>query len=156
MRREPFDMWDDMIAMQMAMNKFTDGFFGEATPTMRTREGLWRPLVDVCETSEEVIVTVELPGVRREDVQLIYHDGHLVVSGQRERRESGQRERHPCERQRWCQQMEIPYGPFERVIPIQSPVEPDQCKAVYRDGFLEVVFRKAPQPVVRVVRVEVR
>lgn len=148
MRRDPFDMWDDMAAMQRAMDRLIDGFLGEPAPVMRAREVLWRPLADVCETEKEVIVTIELPGVRREDVQLVYHDGYLIVSGHRE---------HPsCDQKRWCQQVEIPYGPFERAIRIHSPVDPDRCQATYQDGFLEVVLHKAPQPAVRVVKVEMR
>ncbi|MCS6862437.1 MAG: Hsp20/alpha crystallin family protein [Abditibacteriales bacterium] len=148
MRRDPFEIWDDMMAMQQAMDRFIDGFLGERAPVVRARDVVWRPLVDVCETEEEVIVTIELPGVRREDVQLIYHDGYLTVSGYREHPPSDQR--------RWCQQVEIPYGPFERAVRIHSPVDPDQCQARYQNGFLEVVLRKAPQPAVRAIKVEMR
>jgi HSP20 family protein len=92
----------------------------------------FRPQVD-CIRSEDpaaLHVVVELPGVDPSELQVIAADRVLVVAGKR---------RRPPLRGRY-QQMEIEYGPFQRRIPLDEPVDTSAATARYEHGMLTVVL----------------
>jgi HSP20 family protein len=97
----------------------------------------FRPQVD-CIRSEEppaLHVVVELPGVEPSEIQVIAADRVLVVAGVR----------RPPLRGRY-QQMEIEYGPFQRRIPLDEPVDTSTATARYEHGMLTVVLPIAARP----------
>ncbi|MDQ2982086.1 MAG: Hsp20/alpha crystallin family protein [Actinomycetota bacterium] len=92
----------------------------------------FRPQVD-CIRSEDppaLHVVVELPGVEPSEIQVVAADRVLVVAGVR---------RRPPLRGRY-QQMEIEYGPFQRRIPLDEPVDTSAATARYEHGMLTVVL----------------
>jgi HSP20 family protein len=99
----------------------------------------FRPQVD-CVRSEDppaLHVVVELPGVDPSELQVVAADRVLVVAGVRQRQ--------PLEGR--YQQMEIEYGPFQRRIPLDEPVDTNAATARYEHGLLTVVLpiaTKAP------------
>jgi HSP20 family protein len=105
----------------------------------------FRPQVD-CVRSEDppaLHVVVELPGVDPSELQVVAADRVLVVAGVRQRQ--------PLEGR--YQQMEIEYGPFQRRIPLDEPVDTTAATARYEHGLLTVelpIATKAP-PVERVL-----
>jgi HSP20 family protein len=107
----------------------------------------FRPQVD-CIRSEDppaLHVVVELPGVEPAELQVIAADRVLVVAGVR---------RRPPLRGRY-QQMEIEYGPFQRRIPLDEPVDTNAATARYEHGMLTVVLPvAASQP--KLERVTIR
>jgi HSP20 family protein len=115
-------------------------------------ERFWEPPADVYETEEALHVKLELPGVCGEELQVeITGDGrHLIIRGTRR---DGAAER---EQRTTFHQMEIYFGPFERVIalPAQPEIDPENVQAAYRDGFLLVTLPKGrPAPRTTVVPV---
>ena len=103
----------------------TVGAGGRGGPSRR-----WAPLADVFVRKGAVVVRFEIPGVRREDIDLTYQDGELRVRGSRLECEEEPKEGY------W--QMEISHGPFERSVKIPLPVDPDRIEAQFREGILEV------------------
>ena len=105
----------------------------------------FRPQVD-CVRSDDppaLHVVVELPGVDPSELQVVAADRVLVVAGVRQRQ--------PLEGR--YQQMEIEYGPFQRRIPLDEPVDTTAATARYEHGLLTVelpIATKAP-PVERVL-----
>lgn len=98
----------------------------------------FKPQVD-CIRSEDppaLHVVVELPGVEPSELQVIAADRVLVVAGVR---------RRPPLRGRY-QQMEIEYGPFQRRIPLDEPVDTSAATARYEHGMLTVVLPIAASP----------
>lgn len=97
----------------------------------------FRPQVDCmrCEDPPELRVVVELAGVDPKSIQVVAADRVLVVAGERRRPEAGGR----------YQQLEIEYGPFQRRIPLDEPVDPSAANARYENGMLTVVLPIAPQ-----------
>jgi HSP20 family protein len=71
---------------------------------------IWEPPVDVFEDEGEIVIVVAMPGVAAERVQVTHEPGTLVVRGVRPASLSGSRHR--------VRQLEIPYGAFERRIPL--------------------------------------
>jgi HSP20 family protein len=92
----------------------------------------FRPQVD-CVRSDDppaLHVVVELPGVDPSELQVVAADRVLVVAGVRQRQ--------PLEGR--YQQMEIEYGPFQRRIPLEEPVDTNAATARYEHGLLTVVL----------------
>jgi HSP20 family protein len=94
--------------------------------------GGWKPLLDLVETSEAFILYAELPGVRRDDVQLDSDGRSLELSGQR----------RPLGGERGYLRLEGSYGTFKRRLELPEPVDPERIQAQLRRGILEVTMPK--------------
>ncbi len=90
----------------------------------------WVPRVDIYETAGGTLVTLEIPGVKREEIEIVIEGIYMDVSGVRP-------EPAPSGCVRW-HQMEIAYGRFERVIALPEEVDPESIRATYGDGFLRI------------------
>ena len=97
----------------------------------------WAPALDVQEDKDNFSIRVELPGMKREDIEVSLHDGALVISG--ERKEEKITEGTEVHRQ------ERYYGKFFRVLTLPAAVAGDQVKAAYKDGILTVTLPKAEE-----------
>ncbi|BDI29666.1 heat-shock protein Hsp20 [Capsulimonas corticalis] len=139
------DYRDIIRQMEREMQQLSDeafrGFF--AVP-MGGAGRFWQPPVDIHETEEALLVKMELAGARADDLQvaLSSDDRVLTISGAR-----GETHLDREGRVR-CHQLEIYFGPFERAIalPTSIPIERDNLKATYRDGFLIITLPKKPTP----------
>jgi HSP20 family protein len=100
-------------------------------------EGLfdWTPAVDVLDEKNKLTVKAELPGFKREDINVSLHENNLVITGER-RCEDEQREGefYRCERY---------YGKFHREVSLPSMVDAEKIDAKYRDGVLTVTLPKS-------------
>ena len=97
----------------------------------------WAPALDVHEDKENFSVRVELPGLKREDIEVSLHDGALVITG--ERKEEKVTEGTEVHRQ------ERFYGKFTRALTLPAAVAGDKVKAQYKDGILTVTLPKAEE-----------
>lgn len=96
--------------------------------------GNWQPRVDMCETPEEIIVEVELPGVQREDVRIEIEGDFLQITG--ERRTSAER------RQRNYYRLERHYGRFARQLRLPRTVRREGIRAEFDAGILVITLPK--------------
>ncbi|HEX4122085.1 MAG TPA: Hsp20/alpha crystallin family protein [Verrucomicrobiae bacterium] len=97
----------------------------------------WFPAVDIYEDNDRLSVRAELPGMKKEDIEISLHEGFLTLSGERkaeEKREGAETYRS----ERWL-------GRFHRTISLPCAVVPDQIKATYTDGVLTVSMPKAEE-----------
>ena len=97
----------------------------------------WVPALDVYEDKDSFVVNTELPGLKREDINVSLQDGVLVVSGERkveEKRTEGE-----------IRRQERYYGKFQRTLTLPAPVAADKVKAQYKDGLLTVTVPKAEE-----------
>lgn len=97
-------------------------------------EKAWRPRCDVSESDEEVLIVADLAGVDMADLSITLVGRDIVLRGVRNE--------PSIARTRSYRQMEISYGPFERVIALPCDVDGERAKATYNDGFLEVRLPK--------------
>ncbi len=109
---------------------------------------LWRPATDVYETATEVVVRIEVPGLHGEDIALELHADTLLVRGVR---------REPCGEPKCAyHQLEIPYGYFERVVPLPRHIRHEEAAATYTEGFLVVRIPKCEREVQLAAVVQLR
>jgi HSP20 family protein len=97
----------------------------------------WAPALDVQEDKDNFSIRVELPGMKREDIEVTLQDGALVITG--ERKEEKVTEGTAVHRQ------ERYYGKFSRALTLPTAVAGDKVKAQYKDGILTVTLPKAEE-----------
>jgi len=95
----------------------------------------WKPPTDVYETTDAIVVHMDIAGMRSEDFKVELADGILTISGERVPASEGKRHYHA---------LEVQVGPFERRLRVPTPVDPASVHASYEAGFLEVRVRKLP------------
>jgi HSP20 family protein len=92
------------------------------------------PALDLHETDSEYVVTVELPGVRKEDVSVEVTEGVLTVRGEKKSEREEKKERS-----RW---VERSYGSFSRSFTLPANATPDRIEASHKDGILTLRIGK--------------
>jgi HSP20 family protein len=120
-----FGRWDpirDLLAIQQRLDPFAPG------------PAAWVPAVDLQETADHYILTAELPGLAREDIDIQLQDGRLTLSGVRRERGITCEQYHRVERG---------HGSFSRSFQLPVPVEVESVAADLRDGVLTVTCPKA-------------
>jgi HSP20 family protein len=137
----------DLFAIQEKMNRlFEETIHRTEFPDEGLDAALWSPAADVYETSDEVILSVELPGVQLEDVHLEALDGKLRVSGVRRVDEAV-----PA---RQFVRMERIYGSFSRDFSVPATIDSSRIKATLKSGILRVTAPKSDRA--HPIAVEVR
>ena len=98
------------------------------------KEQILAPPVDVYETDSEVVVKAELPGVKKEDIDITIKENavHLKAERKEEREEKTEN----------VYRVERFYGTIERIVPLPTEVKPEEAKAEYKDGVLEIRIPK--------------
>lgn len=140
--------WDDPFTrMEREMNQMMRSFFGGDDwflPQMRAaRSPSWfgdfapqrfSPSIDVTNEDSNLVVSAELPGMTKEDVEVTFQDGALMLKGEK---------RHQFERDEdGCFRTERFYGSFQRTIPLPADVDANGAEARFDDGVLTVKFPK--------------
>ncbi len=109
--------------------------------------GGWAPPVDLHEDKDNFVVKVELPGMRKEDIEASLHDGTLSISGERKSEERFENaEVYRSERF---------FGRFQRIITLPAAVAADKINAQYKDGVLTVTLPKAEEAKPKQIDVQV-
>jgi HSP20 family protein len=98
--------------------------------------GGWSPALDLYQNSDNLIAIIELPGMRKEDIEISLHDGTLTVSGERRSSSSNGDKAERTERY---------VGSFRRSITLPARVDQNKVSATYRDGILTVTMPKAEE-----------
>jgi HSP20 family protein len=97
----------------------------------------WTPALDLYEDKDNLYVRFELPGMKKEDIDLSLHDDSLSISGERKTEEKF----HDAEVYR----AERFFGRFQRTVTLPVPVAADKIKAQYQDGILRVTLPKSEE-----------
>ena len=104
--------------------------FGEAMGDTAPRSA-WMPAVDIYETADQdVVVKVDLPDMKREDIKVTFENSVLSIEGQR------QFNHENSDRRFW--RIERGHGAFRRSFTLPSTVDPSKVEAAFQDGVLTV------------------
>ena len=125
-----------------------DRLFDLARPTRDS--GLfsgWTPALDVHDEKDNFVVSVELPGLKKEDIGISLHEGVLTVSGER-KQEHKRKEGETFRSERY-------FGRFQRSITLPAAVDGEKVKAAYKDGILTIELPKVEEAKPRQIAVNV-
>ncbi len=129
------DWLSEIDAIQRQMERLLEHYAGSKPPMVHFAKRAWEPAVDVYETTESVVVIVEIAGVDEENLQLTMERGNLVIRGNRPIPGAGT--------SRSYHQMEIVSGLFERIIQLPVPVDTEKAGASYNGGMLNITIPKS-------------
>jgi len=99
----------------------------------------WSPALDLYESGDHFVAVVELPGMRKDVIDISLHDGTLTISGERKR------ESNNNDNDETAQRTERYVGTFRRSISLPTRVDPSKVAATYEDGILKVTLPKAEE-----------
>jgi len=135
-KAKSFDPFEDLKKLAGRMEQ---DFFELVTGRMHVPTAIgatWKPPLDIYELEDDIIIKLELAGVKRKEISIVQEGNRIRISG---RRNMGDREQIHT-----YHQMEINYGEFERVIVVSDAVRIGEVKASYREGFLIIRAQKKP------------
>lgn len=126
-------------------------FFGFGERFLRLLEGNsmagtgeWMPSSDIYEDGEEYVLGLEIPGVRKEDLNIKVKDRTLTVSGERKR----------TEKEGIWKRREIAYGKFERAYTLPENADSGEVEAKLRDGILELRVKKLKEKAAKKIEIK--
>ncbi|MEM2932915.1 MAG: Hsp20/alpha crystallin family protein [Candidatus Pacearchaeota archaeon] len=128
-------MIDDIFEkMAKIMSEFERGF-GRFEREMRI------PIADLRETDNEFIAIIELPGVDKKDIELLLTEDTLEVRAEKKKETKMEKEGYI--------RAERAYKGFHRLMSLPARIIPEQAKATYKEGILEVIMPKAEKKLVK-------
>jgi len=130
MRTVAFTRWDPLRDL-LALHEQLGHLVGTDAPG-------WTPPVDLYETAEEFVLTAELPGLSREEIEIQVEDSRIVIRGARSG--GGSTREIPCEQ---YHRVERGHGRFSRGFSLPEPIEAGGVAADLKDGILTVTIPKA-------------
>jgi HSP20 family protein len=108
----------------------------------------WAPACDIYETDNEIVVKMELPEVKKEDIQVTLDNNLLTIRGERKFQEETKRENY--------HRIERSYGEFMRSFTLPAAIDSGKISAEYKDGVLRVVLPKREEAKPKQIEVKVK
>ncbi len=137
------DTWDEFRRFEEMMNRMFEGFVGRPGGRLMLQSGergeivqaeSRRPFIDVIETDKEVTATAEMPGLEKQDIKINLTEDRLEISAETKHEEKKEEKGYLYRERR--------SGSYYRAISLPSPVDPDNSKASYKNGVLEIKMPK--------------
>ena len=135
--------WDDFRRFEEMMNRMYEDFWGRPSRQLLPSgegEGLLpaqvrQPFIDIIEGDKELVATIEIPGLEKEDISINLTSDRLEISAETKKEEKKEeegyiyRERHS--------------GKYYRAVSLPSTIDPDNAKASFKNGVLEIKMQKS-------------
>lgn len=141
------DMFDEFRRLEENMNKMFEQFWGvprmgrlpfpQLLPGERAIEKYEEhrsPFIDVVETDKEVIATAEMPGLEKEDIKINLTEDRLEISAETKHEEEKKEKGYIYKERRG--------GSYYRSVRLPSEIDPNNAKASYNNGVLEIKIPK--------------
>ncbi len=137
-------------ARNAGIDRLFDEFMGRSLRQMEeetSASGSWSPAVNIKEKGDAIVISVDLPGLEAEDVDITVDNGVLTIRGERSFEDASEGETyHRIER--W-------HGSFERSFSIPNSVDPTKIEARFVNGEMNVTLPKRDESKPRSVKIEV-
>ncbi len=137
------DTWDDFRRFEEMMNRMFEEFWGRPGRRLMLPPGergevvpaeSRQPFIDVIETDKEVLATAEMPGLEKQDIKINLTEDRLEISAETKHEEKKEEKGYLYRERR--------SGSYYRAISLPSSVDPDNSKASYKNGVLEIKMPK--------------
>jgi HSP20 family protein len=135
---DPFDLFEELrdeLARLWGQRPLLARSTTRPFPALAT--GTWIPRMDVYEQNGNLMIKAELPGMQKEDIKVELQEGDLLITGERKAESEVKEEDY--------YRVERAYGSFYRRLPLPFEAKPEDIKATYKDGVLEVQIPKPAQ-----------
>jgi HSP20 family protein len=140
----PWSASDRWSTLKDELNSLFELPFWSGSPRAGQLFTAWSPALDLYQSTDNIVAVVELPGMRKEDIEISLHDGTLTISGERKRESNDGDQAERTERY---------IGTFRRSIALPTRVDASKVSATYRDGILTVTLPKAEEVKPKQIRV---
>lgn len=142
-----WDPFNGLDRIQSRINEFFDEALGHSRMYPTSATSTWYPPVDILESRDSYLIRAELPGMKKEDINLEFSDGAVTLSGERKYEEPAAGvEYHRAERVT---------GKFLRSFSLPQTIKQVDIRANYRDGILEIHIPKADEAKARQIAISV-
>jgi HSP20 family protein len=142
-RWEPFR---DLLSLQERMNRL----FEDRLARVRGEEpmtGSFAPPVDIYETEQAIVLEVDVPGLKLEDLDIRVENNTLTIRGERQQSTEVKEENY--------HRVERYYGSFTRSFAVPNQVDPQKIEATYENGVLRLTMAKREESKPKQIKVEV-
>ena len=141
-RWEPFE---GLTTLRRELDRLFEDF-SQGSSSLRFWERAAEPAVEVSDTAEAVVVKAQIPGVKKDDLQLTITENTLTVKGEMKEEEKKDDKNY--------HRREFRYGAFVRTIALPAPVQAEKATAQLKDGVLEVTLPKSAEAKVKQISIQ--
>ena len=142
--RREWDPFADMLDLQNSINKLFNLSIGRRTPG---EPSTWTPYVDIMRKGDNFILRSELPGLKKDDIEITVQDNVVTLKGEkRDEKEIKEDDYYQCER---C------FGAFQRSFELPSAIDRSKIKANFKDGVLNVTLPIAEEAKPKQIKVDI-
>jgi len=134
--KDPFEFWPQF-------NRMFEGLGTEENALVA-----WTPACDIYETDKAIVLKVELPGIKKEEVSVSIENNLLTIHGERKFQEETKRENY--------YRVERNYGEFFRSFTLPNYIEPAKILAEFKEGLLVVNLPKREEAKAKQVEIKVQ
>jgi HSP20 family protein len=150
--QEQAGFWSPFQQLSRLRNEI-DRFFGAPlegllTPSSTSLYEGWAPSVDLYEDKDKYIVRAELPGMRKEDIEVTASGDTLTISGEKKHEEESNDGRETYRAERF-------FGRFQRTITLPTAMDTSKIRAQYKDGVLTLTLPRAEEAKRKQIEVKV-
>ena len=138
-----YQPWRDLRNLKRDIHQVVNDFLGNEP---EWEAGYWQPPVDMVESDDAYFVAAELPGMKKEDIKINFHENTLRLSG----------ERNPFSEEKNKVRSEFWHGPFSRSIDIPGKINHEKITAKYENGILQVTLQKKEESKAKEIKIDVK
>ncbi len=128
------DLWNPLADFRREMDSLFNDFFSSTTRSWRDSDYVWTPACDVVEEQGHYLLSLETPGIPKDDIKIEVADNTVTISGERhaknEKKEDGA----------WYGERR--YGKFQRSFNLPAGIDAEKIAANYQDGVLSLMVPK--------------
>lgn len=130
-----WDPFNDLFSFQDRMNRLFSN--AQTRGLAEASTGAWTPTVDIYEEGDTLVLQAELPGVKKDDVEVQLEGNVLTLRGERRQEKDIQEDQY--------HRLERIYGTFMRSFTLPAGINRDKIQAEYRDGVLRLTMPRAEE-----------
>lgn len=137
--REP-ELYFDSIHNELN-NFLRDTFLHPSfsNPLTIKKSSIWRPAIEIKQNDNEYKVRVQLPGVKKDDIEVELDNDFMTITAEIEEEQEQKEEKEKNEKYHTC---EFRYGKYQRTISFDQPIKSGEAEAEYKDGILKIRIPK--------------
>jgi HSP20 family protein len=143
----------ELLNVEREFNKLFNTFnsrfgFDDSSMNEDLENAVWSPLTDISENKDQYILKMDLPGVSKENLKLNFHDGELIISGERKQEKEDKDSKY--------HRIERTYGKYYRSFTLPQTIQADKINAEFKDGQLTITVPKSEEAKPKELEIKVK